>query len=152
MGTAWLALVIVSAAGRAEDPAAAETKKLDGVWQAVEVQTKGKTAGRDDPEVKGLRLVIAGNRIAIPHPTEQDKGRKSTFQVNPSRSPKHIDITSLDGPEKGQTSACIYKLEKDRLTLCMPYFTRDTSVRPKEFKAGADDGLLVLILERARTK
>jgi hypothetical protein len=50
------------------------------------------------------------------------------------------------------TAACIYRLEKEQLTICIPYFTKDPSKRPKEFKAEADDGLMLLTLERVKAK
>jgi len=137
---------------RAADPAADEAKKLQGEWQAVEVEVKGKKVTKDDAEVKNLRLVIEGNGIILADPTGGDKDRKKTFKLDPSKSPKEIDITSLDGQEKDQTAACIYKLDKDRLTICMPYFSKDPTQRPTEFKAGADDGLMLITLERVKAK
>lgn len=36
--------------------------------------------------------------------------------------------------------------------ICMPYFVEDASVRPKEFKVGAKDGLMLITLERVKAK
>ena len=74
--------------------------------------------------------------------------RKKSFKLDPGKTPKEIDISSLDG----STAACIYKLEKDRLTICMSYFTKGPSKRPTEFKTGAEDGLMVLTLEKVKAK
>jgi uncharacterized protein (TIGR03067 family) len=130
----------------------AEAKKLQGEWQAVEIQAKGKTSTKDDGDVKNLRFVIKGDGITIPNPSEEGKERKQTFKVNAAKSPKEMDITSLDGQEKDKTAACIYKLDKDRLTICIPYFTENPSVRPTEFKAGANDGIMLITLERVKSK
>jgi RNA polymerase sigma-70 factor (ECF subfamily) len=127
-------------------------KKLQGEWQAVEVHTKGKTLGKDDAEIKLIRFVIKDNEMSLLSPKDDGKDRKKTFQLDPKKSPKEMDLTSLDGQEKGQTAACIYKLEKDKLTLCIPYFVKDPTIRPKEFKAGEDDGIMVLVLERVKGK
>jgi uncharacterized protein (TIGR03067 family) len=70
--------------------------------------------------------------------------------LDAAKSPKDIDITSPDGHENGQTAACLCNLEKDRLTICIPYFTKDPTARPKEFKA--DDGAMLLVLERVSSK
>ena len=118
----------------------------------MEVEVKGKKAAKDDAEVKTMRFVIKDDGITLPSPTGDGKDRKKTFKVDPTKSPKEIDITSLDGQEKDQTAACIYKLDKDRLTICIPYFTKDPSIRPKEFKAGADDGIMLITLERVKAK
>jgi len=135
----------------AAEPAADEEKKLHGEWQAVEIEARGKKAGKDDDQVKNFRLVIDVRGITLADPTGGGKDRKKTFKLDFSKSPKHIDISSLDGEEKNQTAACIYKLEKDRLTICMPYF-KDPTVRPKEFKGGADDGNMLITLERVKAK
>jgi RNA polymerase sigma-70 factor (ECF subfamily) len=139
-------------AARGADPAADEVKKLQGEWQAIEVEINGKKGTKDDADVKALRLVIKDDAMTLPSPVGDGKERKKTFKLDPSKSPKEIDITSLDGQEKDQTAACIYKLDGDRLTICMPYFTKDPSVRPKEFKAGANDGIMLITLERVKAK
>lgn len=143
--------VFAGTAAHAADPAADEVKRLQGEWQVIEVEAKGKKVTKDDAEVKGMRFVIKDNELVA----QADGGgaeRKKTFKLDPAKTPKEIDITSLDGREKDTTAACIYKLEKDRLTICIPYFTKDPSKRPTEFKAGADDGLMLFTLERVKGK
>ena len=144
--------VFAGAAARAADPVADEVKELQGEWQAVEVELKGKKLTRDDAEAKTMRFVIKDNGLTVGNTEKAGRERKKTFKLDPSKTPKEIDITSLDGQEKDTTAACIYKLEKDRLTICMPYFTKDPSKRPTEFKSGADDGLMLLTLERVKDK
>lgn len=145
-------LALAGTVAHAANPAADEVKKLQGEWQAIEVEINGKKGTKDDADVKSLRLVIKGDAMTLPSPVGDGKERKKTFKLDPSKSPKEIDITSLDGQEKDQTAACIYKLDGDRLTICMPYFTKDPSARPKEFKAGADDGIMLIALERVKAK
>ena len=140
------------AATRAADPAADEVKKLQGEWRAVEVELKGKKLTKDDAEAKSMRFVIKDNGLTFQNTEKAGRERKQTFKLDPGKTPKEIDITSLDGQEKDKTAACIYKLDGDRLTICMPYFVKDSSVRPKEFKAGGDDGLMLLTLERVKAK
>ncbi|VTR91476.1 sigma-70 family rna polymerase sigma factor : RNA polymerase sigma factor, sigma-70 family OS=Singulisphaera acidiphila (strain ATCC BAA-1392 / DSM 18658 / VKM B-2454 / MOB10) GN=Sinac_7487 PE=4 SV=1 [Gemmata massiliana] len=135
---------------RAADPAADEVKKLQGEWAAVEVELNGKKVGKDD--AKSMRFVFKDNELVARDTDKPGRERKKTFKLDPSKTPKEIDITSLDGQEKDKTAACIYKLDVDRLTICMPYFVEDASVRPKEFKVGAKDGLMLLTLERVKAK
>ena len=120
---------------------------LQGVWKLVEIDSKGKKT--TDEEVSLMRFKIEKDHMEIY--VEGKTGgrvRKKTFTLGASKSPKEIDITSLDGAEEGEVAACIYKLEKDKLTLCMPYWTKEINKRPKEFKASVDDGLMVMFLER----
>ena len=142
--------VCVGVPVRAADPVADEVKKLQGEWQVIEVEARGKKATKDDAEVKGMQFVIRDNEL-VARANGRDE-REKTFKVDPAKAPKEIDVTSLDGQEKDTTAACIYKLEKDRLTICMPYFTKDPSKRPTEFKAGGDDGLMLITLERIKAK
>jgi uncharacterized protein (TIGR03067 family) len=136
-------------AARAADPAADELKKLQGEWQVVEIEAKGKKVDKDASEVKDMRFVIKDDALTVGAGGAE---RKKAFKLDPTKTPKEIDITSLDGQEKDVTAACIYKFEKDKLTICIPYFTNDPSKRPKEFKAGADDGLMLITLEKVKAK
>ena len=129
-------VVFAGATARAADPAADEVKKLQGEWQVVEVEAKGKKAAKDDAEVKNMRFVIKDNELTFRAADGAGRERKKTFKLDPAKSPKEIDITSLDGQEKDQTAACIYKLEKDRLTICMPYFVKDPSRGPRSSRPG----------------
>src|SRR5207244_1966927 len=140
--------VLAGGAARAADSVADEVKKLQGEWQVVEAEAKGKKVAKDDADAKNMRFVIKDNELTVGAADGSGAKRQKTFKLDPAKMPKEIDITSLDGQEKDTTAACIYKLEKDRLTICMPYFTKDPSVRPKEFKAGVDDGIMLITLER----
>ena len=144
--------VFAGAAARADDPAAKEAKKLQGEWQVVEGERNGKKATRESAEIKDMRFVFKENELIVRLANGNGAERRSNFKLDPARTPKEIDITSLDGQEKGQTTAAIYKLEKDRLTICLPYFVKNPGDRPKEFKAGADDGVMLIVLERVKPK
>jgi RNA polymerase sigma factor (sigma-70 family) len=125
---------------------AADLRSLQGEWQGVEAETKGKKA--PDEEVKDMRFVFKDDTLTIHSAAKPDRERKKTFKLDATKSPKEIDITSLDGAEKDKVAACIYKFEKDRLTLCMPYWNKTPSKRPKAFEATVDDGQMVFVLER----
>jgi len=142
-------VVLVGTTARGADPVADETKKLQGEWHVVGTDARGNKVGRDDPQIKDMRFTFKDSGLTVGF---GGAARKKSFKVDPGKSPKHIDITSLDGQEKDTTAACIYKLDGDRLTICIPYFSKDPTVRPKEFKAGADDGLMLVTLERAPVK
>jgi RNA polymerase sigma-70 factor (ECF subfamily) len=143
---------MIGPTARAENPAADEQKKLQGEWQVIEVELQGKKLTKDDAEAKAMRCVIKDDGFTFSTTAKAGRERKKTFKLDPTKTPKEIDLTSLDGQEKDQTAACIYKLDGDRLTICLPYFVKDPSVRPKEFKAGAGSGLMLLTLERMKAK
>src|SRR5688500_11895016 len=88
--------VLTGAAACAADPAAEEVKKLQGEWQVVEVEAKGKKLAKDDAEVKSMRFVIKDNELTV-RAADGGAERKKTFKLDPTKTPKEIDITSLDG-------------------------------------------------------
>jgi RNA polymerase sigma-70 factor (ECF subfamily) len=134
---------------QAKDGAAADdAKALQGEWLAVWIEADGKKVDAD--EVAELRLTFRGQELTVGSADGQGRSRKSNFKLNPTRSPKEIDLISLDGQEKGQTTPGIYALDKGRLQICMP---RDAGGRrPKDFETRKGDGLLVLLLERVGAK
>lgn len=145
-------VAIVAGAAPAADPVADEMKKLQGEWRVVEVEAKGQKVSKDDADAKNMRFVIKDTELTVGAADGSGAKRQKTFKVDPAKNPRHIDITSLDGQEKGTTAAGIYQLVKDRLTICMPYFTNDISKRPTELKVNGDDGLILITLERIKPK
>jgi len=149
---AALATIAAAVATHAANPSADEVKNLQGEWQAVETLAQGKKRDKDDTFVQGLKFIIKGEELVIPNPTGTRPDRRKTYKLDSAKSPKEIDLTHHDGAEKDRTTAAIYRLDGDRLTICMPYFTDDLSLRPTEFKATADDGRMLITLERAKPK
>jgi RNA polymerase sigma-70 factor (ECF subfamily) len=150
-----LVCLATSAFARADDAASREVKELEGEWHAVEAERDGKTSTADD--VTNLRLVFKRDEIIIKSGDGTGGERKKKFKLDSGKTPKAIDITSLDGQEKGVTSACIYSLvksqSKGRLRLCMPYSPKkDPSERPTEFRTQVGDGLMLIVLERVNPK
>ncbi len=142
---------VVGLVARAEVPAPDDAKLLEGEWRVVEIEVNGKRVVND--KVIDLRMAFKGADMTIGGAGDGGGIRKKKFKRDPGKSPEAIDITSLDGQEKGQTAACIYSLEDGRLRLCMPYGpTKDPSVRPTEFKTKSGDGLMIFFLERVDTK
>src|SRR5204863_3597948 len=98
--------------------AAGDKQSLQGEWRLVEREYKGKTTKKSDADFHEFQIVIKGDGMTMLAPNGGD--RKKTFTIDTINSPKSMDLKSLDGVEKDITAACIYKLEPDRLTLCMP--------------------------------
>ncbi len=68
---------------------------------------------------------------------------RSSFQIDPKKTPKTIDFTTLENPlipeSKGTKIYCIYRLDKDRLTIVWPIAGFPTC-RPKQFATKDNDG------------
>jgi len=132
-----------AAALHAQADADKASKELQGEWRAVELQTSGNPAPKE--VVEKARLEVKGDEV-----TWNSGGtgvRKSRVRLDPSRSPKEIDITALDGPRKGTIYLGIYSLEKGQLRLC--YSAKE---RPKEFKTERGELGELVTLERVKPK
>jgi uncharacterized protein (TIGR03067 family) len=148
--TLVLLSVLVGHAARAEDPVADEVKRLQGVWQVVGVESGGKRVGKGDPKLKNLRFVFKGGELTLTRP---DGGElKRSFTVDPSETPKELDITWVDSRGETVTVPCIYKLGEGQLVICMPSPVKKSSERPEKFETAAGDGVELLTLEKAKDK
>jgi RNA polymerase sigma-70 factor (ECF subfamily) len=125
-----------------------DAQSLQGLWFQVEMESDGKKLNKD--ALKGAaQMLVKGSEMWIGKDAARQMGRYKTYKLDTTKTPKQIDLTSHDGQEKGQTAAAIYKLEDDRLTICMPYFTADPSTRPTQFTTVAGDTLMITVFERA---
>src|SRR5438477_11465554 len=94
-------LLVTAAAAAGQDDA----KAMQGTW----VVEAARLAGRDHTDdFAGMKLVIDGNRYTVEFGKNTDKG---TFTLDPTKTPKRIDIVSAEGPFKGKTLPGIYELK-----------------------------------------
>lgn len=119
--------------------------ELQGEWLAVEFRTSGTSAPAH--LLENARLEIKADHITW-YSGKGDSNRKSTFKLDPSKSPKQIDITILDAPNQSKTALGIYELQKGRLRICHA-LTKD---RPKDFKTERGELRELVVLERAKPK
>ena len=71
---------------------------------------------------------------------------KGTFSINTEKSPKWIDIkTGAKGPFMGKTLMGVYKLEGDKLILCVD---SDGKIRAEKFEAPAKSRSMLLTYKR----
>jgi uncharacterized protein (TIGR03067 family) len=141
-----LILVLGSVApSAARDPAIdGEMKKLQGTWVRLYVVVDGKKTvdGKKGPGEQ-VTLTIKGGTYG---------GEK--FTVNPTKSPKHIDIANADGKGGTTTLPGIYELKGGVLKLCFPFpfegKTDGLGKRPAGFavKAGSNDVLEVYEMKK----
>lgn len=89
--------------------------------------------------VKGNDIVWSGMKI--------DDVRLS-FKVDPSKSPRQIDLTLLDGPHKGTTLRGMYEFKGGGWWIC--FAEPGSSVdRPSKVEYGTGEGRTMVILRRA---
>jgi uncharacterized protein (TIGR03067 family) len=105
-----------------------EVRKFQGTWTFESSATGGKELPAG--ELKGLILIFEGDKHTV------KKGdaviQVGTQKLDPSKSPKAIDVTMAEGPKKGAVMLGIYEIDGDTLKVC---FDPQGKKRPTEFKS-----------------
>jgi len=140
---AVLAAVVGFLSG-AEDPAAIQTelKRFEGTWSYSSVVADGKPA--PEGSLKAIRLVLKSDRFTMTTPESTQKG---TFAVDPTITPKTIDVTFTEGPRAGKTIKGIYDLTGDACKVCIALGDQP---RPTEFASKPGRGYALEVLKRIR--
>jgi uncharacterized protein (TIGR03067 family) len=141
--TAIFGTLALCAASRGDDKAAEkEAKLLDGTWQMIE----GTMGGAAFPAevVKEIKLTLSGGKY-VSMAENKDEG---TVKYFPNTSPKAMEITGTDGPNKGKTFPAIYELKGDTLIVC---YDLSGKARPTEFKSKPDTQLFLAKYKKAKS-
>src|SRR5438128_3567307 len=80
-----------------DDAAKKDLAKLEGTWTLVAMEVDGKAV----PEAKlvSASLTIRGDKYSL---TSRNKLHEVEMKLDASKSPKEIDMTFLDGPNKAR--------------------------------------------------
>jgi uncharacterized protein (TIGR03067 family) len=125
----------VTAAQAQEDDSKKELTRLQGFWKRIEAEVEGKKA--DAKVLQMTTLTIEGEKYTL---NSGGEVRKGVFKLDPTRSPKHIDIVSDAGPNKGKTLRGIYKVDGDLFTYVLANPGMD---RPTDFAGKPGQSLYV---------
>ena len=105
-----------------------EVKKFQGTWTIESSVTGGTELPAD--QLKGLVVVFEGDKHSVKK--GDDVLQVGTQKLDPSKSPKTIDVTMVEGPSKGTVMLGIYEIDADTLKVC---FDPEGKTRPTEFKS-----------------
>jgi uncharacterized protein (TIGR03067 family) len=139
MGMARVTLLctfVLAASGgigvRADDTAdiEKETKKFQGAWTIESSVTGGTEIPRE--QLKDFLVIYDGVKHTLKHGDQVFQ--VGTQKIDPSKSPKTIDVTMLEGPHKGALMLGIYEFDGDTLKVCCD---PQGKKRPTEFKSEA---------------
>ena len=145
--TLLCALVLTAPGGpgaRADDKADAEKelKKFEGTWTFASVEAGGKEEPAD--EFKGMTVTFEGDKFTVKKGDEVIQ--VGTQKLDPSRSPKAVDVTVTEGLSKGAVMLGIYEIGGDTLKVC---FDPEGKKRPTEFK-GAPGAQTLVVHQRVK--
>ncbi|MFT3880498.1 MAG: TIGR03067 domain-containing protein [Gemmatales bacterium] len=104
-------------------------------------------AGKPFPEqlVKTMSLTMKDGHYTVMVGQGKDEG---TVKLDSSKTPKTMDITGTDGPNKGKTMLAIYKLDGDSLSIC---YDLSGKAYPTEFKTKPDTKLFLVEYKRDKS-
>ncbi len=143
---AVLAVALLLGADQAKDAQKKALDQLQGTWTASSVEYAGEKVGGD--VVKGLTLVVEGDKMTIKgESAELEKYGKATLKIDPTTTPKLMDVTITHGDEKGTTFEGIYEVDKDEWKLCVKLAGKERPAK-LESAAGSQDVLVVFKREK----
>jgi len=120
-----------------------ELKKFQGSWIFESSEAGGQKFSADD--LKGLVVTFAGNKHTVKK--DDEVIQTGAQKIDPSKSPKTIDVTMTEGPNKGAVMLGIYEFKGDTLKVC---FAADGKARPTEFKSPPGSQTFVNIHKRVK--
>jgi uncharacterized protein (TIGR03067 family) len=126
-----------------ESTTTSEDKDLDslqGVWVAVRAEMGGRPLPAE--AVQKIRWTIAEDEAEL---QAGDRTEKQTLALDSDRTPKQIDVTSEDGPNKGKVTKGIYQLAGTQLIVAMGQ--PGDNNRPKTL-GPSTEGVTVVVFQR----
>ena len=136
----FLTPVALAQTGDRPDPARAEWKRLEGVWEGYVVEGRGEKANRGPVH---LRLTVAGETMTA---VDLDNGNKDLgtgkLTLDPTGPLRQLDAVGAPLPAKREKAFLgVYELDGDTLRWCVG---NKKGVRPEEFRSFNGNYLLVL--------
>jgi uncharacterized protein (TIGR03067 family) len=140
----WSVLVCVCAGLSARGDAGArdDAKKMQGTWKPVTAELGGKPF--PDEALKAMKLVLADGKYTVTTAEQPDEG---TVKLDPSQSPRAMDVVGTKGPNQGKTIPAIYELSDTTLRIC---YNLSGKARPKEFKTRPATRLFLVEYKRQK--
>jgi uncharacterized protein (TIGR03067 family) len=141
------AVLLLAAAPHAQQ-AKSDRDRLQGTWQLAAVEVNQKPFSlknlKEGEDVMAGTLVVKGERCSF---RLGSKGRlELTCKLSPGATPKAIDLTVTEGPQKGKTYRGIYRLEGGTYTVCRN--VEPGKARPTEFRTTPGSGLMLVVWKR----
>jgi uncharacterized protein (TIGR03067 family) len=119
----------VAGVGAGDKDAEKDLKKFQGTWTFEFIESGGKVIPPDN--FKGMTVTFEGDKYVVKKGDEVMTAARQ--KLDPSKSPKALDVTVTEGLNKGTVILGIYEISDDTLKVC---FDPEGKKRPTEFKGG----------------
>ncbi len=128
-----------------DDKVQKEYQALEGKWKTVGGEMAGKPFAKDAFPPFSFTMGADGKSVGVFGPEEF----RFTMTIDPTSKPKTNEIVHETGTEKGKTQYGIYKLDGDKLTVCVTPAGKKAVDRPKEFST-TNSGNVIFVFERVK--
>ena len=91
-----------------------ELKRFEATWRFVSIEIEGMVLPEE--AFKDDTLTLKGKQFSS---TVRGKTNTGAFKIDPTMTPKTIDITMTDGSGKSVTQKGIYELDGDNQKICI---------------------------------
>jgi len=125
-----------------DDPGKKDLELFEGTWRFESLQAAGEVRSFDD--IRDSRLTIKGEAFTLKQAAGDVTG---TFKLDATKTPKTIDATYTDGPQKGTTMQGIYEIDETTFKVCVAV---DGLTRPTEFKSEAGSVHVLQVLKKEK--
>jgi len=135
------AFILAICATSVADEAKKDLDALQGEWVMVGLEVEGKPVPEE--KIQGTTLTIKGDKYIV---SVKDKKHEITITLDPTTSPKHIDMAFPNGTDAPNIGKGIYKIEGDKLIVCRVQST--DGARPTQFGTFDNTGLFQVTWQR----
>ena len=90
-------------------------------------------------------MVLKDDNYLVTVGKDPDEGK---CKIDPTKTPKTIDVTGVKGPNQGKTFLAIYELKGDDLRVC---YDLSGKQRPTEFKSAEGTQLFLVTYKRQKS-
>jgi len=132
-------------AADADEDVKKELKALQGKWKAVALEAGGKKLPKE--AVPDFTFTIAADGKSTGKMAQSEYS--ATITVDPKKDPKTMDNAHESGASKGKKQYGVYKLEGDKLTVCITAPGSAEAARPKDFNT-KDTANVLFVFERVK--
>jgi uncharacterized protein (TIGR03067 family) len=124
-----------------EEAVRREHRRLEGTWSIVSAEVAGTAIPAR--EFRDLKFAFKDCKFTARRGDEE--AQEGTYGINPSKSPREMDISRSNGPARGQKQLAIYQLTGNLLKICS---CESGTERPTSFDTRDHPGWTMMTLRR----